>query len=1277
MGIVQKRILALVLAAAGVFPPLAHALGLGAIEVYSALNQPLVAEIDLSSVRPGETDGMIVKLAPQEAFDRAGIERHYHLTRLKFDLDTRPDGTPYIKVSTENPVREPFLSFLIDVDWPRGRLVREYTVLLDPPVFATGDETQAEAPVAGTAAGERETGFESTAGEPALIERRTEPGGAGKQPAGRDSDFAADFGVESTASAAELTADLPELEVQEDQPVETAAAGEEPFEFPPAEDWEGEPAGEDFAFEDEPFDQAEPAGEESAFPVFEDEEPLFGEEAAGEEAFADEPEWADAGEQAPLPDIDVAYDASIPYDEAATNALMAQFAAEDEARTRGAGTVADTGDVSDEDPGEHQVRSGETLHEIASRYKAPDVTVNQAMLALLRYNPDAFIRDNINNVKKGFVLRVPDRESMLEIDSAEALAEVRHQHALWREYRSQLAGAPSTERDAQEADRLALSERSAGTDSGGELSIVSPGREAEASERASGAQEGTESGSSLYLDLQLAREQLEAERLEKQELQARITELNEQIEKQDRLISVQSEQLARLQQQLNELESGSTTPGPATPESEPAATATEPAEDTGSETGAEPRSGLGMTLQAGDEAPGGPETEEDPFGEPLPVDDALSGDTLAGQTDTGMQDASNAADESMPGTGEAAPDERAPAGETAGTETGRAGATGESPTDADPSAKPVRPVKARGLIAGYAYDLLPVPWNVMAAEALDTPVGLGVAGAVALALVLMLVMLLKPAGKGKYKSRSKPSALIQAMTPQEADGETAEQTTRITAKKQPLGERLSAMFAPLAGAFSAKKKSQPAPESVEVDHEPPTEEDGDEAFDEPEEIESFEETARTAAAQTEQAPAAREREPAAPAPAASTESEEEFSDDTTQEADVYLAYGLHDQAEELLKQAISSNPLKLEYKGKLLEAYFAGGKKAEFEKLADEVHTQLEGRTSRIWDKTVAMGKEIAPENRLFREADTGGLSVADFAPAKPETADLDLSEPQGATTPDIAFDEDEAAPASTTTDFDLDLGEGEEGGDLELDTLIAGPGDEAESEPELEQAGESGESELEFDLNADGDEVGSELEIDFNAEELGLDEETADAGTDDGESDEGGGEDMDKTMIMDMSFSLDDEGGESDDGEQPEESDAIELDTGEEAFDLSGVDDVDDVDVTTFEPEDEYSASDDLIADLDLGSGEDEQGGAESEASSDTEFDISDDDDTIIDADLDDETISGDSNLDEVATKLDLAKAYMDMGDTDGASSTLEEVLAEGNDDQRREAEELLDQIN
>lgn len=123
------------------------ALGLGDITLHSALNQPLDAEIELLEVRDLERNEMLPNLAAQEAFARAGVERAFFLTDLKFETVSRVDGGAYVKVTSKKPVREPFLNFLMEVHWPSGRLLREYTLLLDPPAYAETQGRQAPAPL--------------------------------------------------------------------------------------------------------------------------------------------------------------------------------------------------------------------------------------------------------------------------------------------------------------------------------------------------------------------------------------------------------------------------------------------------------------------------------------------------------------------------------------------------------------------------------------------------------------------------------------------------------------------------------------------------------------------------------------------------------------------------------------------------------------------------------------------------------------------------------------------------------------------------------------------------------------------------------------------------------------------------------------------------------------------------------------------------------------------------------------------------------------------------
>ena len=132
---VRKLALAVSIALGTISVP-AHALGLGELDSTSALNQAFEGRIPLLSVRPDELDAIRIRLADAEAFDRAGIERPYFLTLFKFEPKTDASGKPVIAVTSGFPIREPFLNFLVEVNWPNGRLLREYAVLLDPPTMA-------------------------------------------------------------------------------------------------------------------------------------------------------------------------------------------------------------------------------------------------------------------------------------------------------------------------------------------------------------------------------------------------------------------------------------------------------------------------------------------------------------------------------------------------------------------------------------------------------------------------------------------------------------------------------------------------------------------------------------------------------------------------------------------------------------------------------------------------------------------------------------------------------------------------------------------------------------------------------------------------------------------------------------------------------------------------------------------------------------------------------------------------------------------------------------
>ena len=158
------------------------ALGLGDIRVESALNEPLSAQIELLSASPEELQNLTVALASSETFARYGLDRPYYLQNISFEVvrTGRASGS-HVRVRSTSPMTEPFLTFLVEVSWSRGRLLREYTVFLDPPTFTPPSASQ---PAPQVAAPQRSTPADSgridrapapAPAEPAPVSRRPDP----------------------------------------------------------------------------------------------------------------------------------------------------------------------------------------------------------------------------------------------------------------------------------------------------------------------------------------------------------------------------------------------------------------------------------------------------------------------------------------------------------------------------------------------------------------------------------------------------------------------------------------------------------------------------------------------------------------------------------------------------------------------------------------------------------------------------------------------------------------------------------------------------------------------------------------------------------------------------------------------------------------------------------------------------------------------------------------------------------------------------------------------
>lgn len=139
----KKRAAALAVASClSLAPWIAEAAGLGKITVLSGLGQPLRAELEVAA-NADELSGMTARLAPPDVFRQAGIDYASVLQDLRFAVEKRPSGKAVVKVTSAKPVNEPFLDFLVELNWPAGRLVREYTFLLDPPEVAVKQAARA------------------------------------------------------------------------------------------------------------------------------------------------------------------------------------------------------------------------------------------------------------------------------------------------------------------------------------------------------------------------------------------------------------------------------------------------------------------------------------------------------------------------------------------------------------------------------------------------------------------------------------------------------------------------------------------------------------------------------------------------------------------------------------------------------------------------------------------------------------------------------------------------------------------------------------------------------------------------------------------------------------------------------------------------------------------------------------------------------------------------------------------------------------------------------
>lgn len=378
MARVRKLVLAIA-AAAALSSGMAHALGLGEVTLQSELNQPLVAEIELVEGRDLDANEVIPSLGSPEAFNKAGIDRQFFLTDLKFTPVLKPNGKSVIRVTSSKPMREPYLNFLVQVLWPNGRLQREYTLLLDPPLYTAQSLT------------------------PVAVQRPV-----------------------TAASSA------PRAQPPSARPAAAAAQSAAPA------------------------SSAAPAAE-----------PLQG--------------------------------------------------------------------------NEYKTTANDNLWDIANRARAGG-SVHQAMLAIQALNPQAFIDNNINRMKSGQVLRLPNQQQINSRTQSAAIAQVNEQTAAWREGRSVAASA----RQLDASKRSSAAAVPAKIERSDNLKLVADGSD----KAGAGSDKGSAGNQALLDQLAVTQESLDSTNRENAELQSRIADLQSQLDKLQRLIQLKNDQLAQLQAHL-------------------------------------------------------------------------------------------------------------------------------------------------------------------------------------------------------------------------------------------------------------------------------------------------------------------------------------------------------------------------------------------------------------------------------------------------------------------------------------------------------------------------------------------------------------------------------------------------------------------------------------------------------------------------------------------------------------------------------------------------------
>lgn len=1019
------RKLAAALLGVGVFiPGLANALGLGEIKLKSALSEPLDAEIELVQVRELTSTEILPGLASNEDFNAAGVERYPFLTDLRFEVVIGDKGRSYIKVRSRKPIKEPFLNFLVEVNWPAGRLLREYTMLVDPPIYSAKK-------------------------------------------------------AESVRQAQAAPAPRP------------AAA---------------------------PASQSQPSAVSPAAPAY-----------------------------TPAP-----------------------------ADVVGGG-------------GDHRINTNDSLWSIAQNLKPSSaVTVQQTMIALQRYNPDAFIDGNINLLRRGQVLRAPSEAQAQEISSREAIEMVAEQNRLWRERIGRKTDA------APEAQQMDLSgrtaDRPAPTDrvrDDGRLKLL-----AGSTATAESGQGGSEGGSGeLRNKLAQAEENIDKFKLENEDLKVKMSDLQDQLKTSEKVLSLKDQQIAALQAKLAELESQEQAAAAAPPEKSVAET------------------------QPADVAPVSADIEEPAVEEPVAaVEPEVT--PVSPDVDFNYQDETTA---QTPDTAQPEP-----------VETPVAEMPAAEPEVAEPALvmeESVEPVVQQPP-AEVTPQPAPAPEPGLLSQLMSNPLYLGIGGG-AIALILAVVLM----------------------------------------------------------AARRKKQEESFDESI------------DEDFQLPEARNELQDDLDVDLGEPEQRLAEREEEP--------VEETVPQTSDVLGEADIYIAYGRYPQAIEMLQKAAEKEPNRADIRMKLCEVCADAKEPQTF--MTHYRALQALGATA-LLAKADELRARVAPD--LGDDDGEFEQAFAEEAVSKPmddaESFDFDISD-----------DADATVVASSALDQ-----EGDSGLDFDLGDLEDTGSSFASQADKVAPAAAT----MDFDLSFDSDVTApAPAARDDNSLDFDLDMGGADAFATPAAKEESAAEALD----FDAEFSLDDvdtsvarssESSTAFDADLSLDFDQMEAAPAAPATEDNSLDFDLDFDVGTpatpaanapaAEPESFDFEEDRTIAftpSAPAPAAGDEpmlDSAAAAQLADELDFDVglesasAGEDATVLSTPAfsapaapsapvvtaapfqpaaNDFSSSAEDELDflsdadETSTKLDLARAYIDMGDRDGARDILDEVIIEGSDNQKQEAKDLL----